>query len=500
MDLKFLTSCKEDLQNNYNKNVKVKVLKKLFFYFFISVIFFGLLFKIEYATDTYSVFNFDKQAIFNQYAMSGRFISAVVGKIVKTLNLSEQEIYLGSFVLAIACAVLSQYMLYTIIEKNVENIIIRLIIPTLIIINPFSIELFLYIEKGIMWFGILMCIAGVKSIVSFFETNKRKYILFAAILIFIANCSYQGIVGIFVSITLVFILKYSNSIKQFIINNFIVGSVYVVPAVLDFLIMKLIFKTSRINGNVALIESVKKILKYTIEMYIKMYNLLPKYAFILLILFTFTVFCSKIWKEKKIVHILKILYLIIGITIFAVAPHFIQPTDLIWFVPRSTYSFASMYGIIVLYLVMNYEINGLFKKVIIAISCFFILFQAQKFIKIEKDRYILNKKDENITMIIIEQINNYEKQTGKRITQVSIFEDEKPNYTYNGIFATGDMNIKCYSTNWSAIEILKYYSKKDLKLVEKDKEIELRFKNRNWDEFSFEQIIFKDNTINICNF
>ena len=297
MDLKFLTSCKEDLQNNYNKNVKVKVLKKLFFYFFISVIFFGLLFKIEYATDTYSVFNFDKQAIFNQYAMSGRFISAVVGKIVKTLNLSEQEIYLGSFVLAIACAVLSQYMLYTIIEKNVENIIIRLIIPTLIIINPFSIELFLYIEKGIMWFGILMCIAGVKSIVSFFETNKRKYILFAAILIFIANCSYQGIVGIFVSITLVFILKYSNSIKQFIINNFIVGSVYVVPAVLDFLIMKLIFKTSRINGNVALIESVKKILKYTIEMYIKMYNLLPKYAFILLILFTFTVFCSKIWKE-----------------------------------------------------------------------------------------------------------------------------------------------------------------------------------------------------------
>ena len=475
-------------------------MKKLFFYFFISVIFFGLLFKMEYATDTYSVFNFDKQAIFNQYAMSGRFVTAIIGKMVKILNLSEQAIYLGSYILAMNCAVFSQYLLYTIIEKNVENNIFRLIIPILIIINPFSIELFLYIEKGIMWFGILMCIIGVKSIVSFFETNKRKYILFAMILMFIANCSYQGIVGIFVSITLVFILKYSNSIKQFIVYNYIVGSVYVVPAVLDFLIMKLIFKTSRINGNVALIESFKKILKYTIEMYIKMYNLLPKYAFILLILFTFTVFCSKIWKEKKIVHILKILYLIIGITIFAVAPHFIQPTDSIWFVPRSTYSFASMYGIIVLYLVMNYEINGLFKKVIIAISCFFILFQAQIFIKIEKDRYILNKKDESITMQIIKQINKYEKQTGKKITQVSIYEDEKTNFTYNGIFATGDMNIKCYSTDWSAIEILKYYSKKDLKLVEKDKKIEQKYNNKNWDEFNLEQIIFKDNTINICNF
>ena len=38
------------------------------------------------------------------------------------------------------------------------------------------------------------------------------------------------------------------------------------------------------------------------------------------------------------------------------------------------------------------------------------------------------------------------------------------------------------------------------KLVEKDKKIEQEFKNKNWDEFNFEQIIFKDNTINICNF
>ena len=475
-------------------------MKKIYFYFFISVIFFGLLFKMEYATDTYSVFNFDKQAIFNQYAMSGRFITAVVGKIVKTLNLSEQAIYLGSFILAIACVSFSQYLLYTIIERNVENSIIRLIIPTLIIINPFSIELFLYIEKGIMWFGVLMCIVGVKSIVNYFKTKKKKYILLAIILMFIANCSYQGIVGIFVSITLVFILKHSNSIKQFIINNYIVGSVYAVPAALDFLIMKLIFKTNRTNGQVVLIDSLKKILKCLMQMYVKMYNLLPKYAFILLILFTFAVFCSKIWKEKKILHILKIMYLIIGITFFAIAPQFVQPTDFIWFVPRTTYSFASMYGILVLHLVMNYEINGLLKKVIIAISCLFILFQAQKFIKLEKDRYILNKKDENITMQIIEQINNYEKQTGKAITQVSIYEDEKPNLTYNGIFATGDMNIKCYSTNWSAIEILRYYSKKDLKLVGNDKIIEQIFKNKNWDEFNFEQIIFKDNTINICNF
>ena len=137
--------------------------------------------------------------------------------------------------------------------------------------------------------------------------------------------------------------------------------------------MKLIFKTNRTNGQVVFIDSLKKILKHLIQMYVKMFNIMPKYAFILLILFTFAVFCSKIWKEKKILQILKFLYLIIGISFFAVMPQFIQPTDSIWLVPRSTYSFASMYGIIVLYLEMNYEITGLLKKSIIVISCFFIL-------------------------------------------------------------------------------------------------------------------------------
>ena len=130
------------MPSNYNKNLilnEEKFLKKLWFYFFISVLFFGLLFKIEYATDTYSVFNFDKQAIFMQYAMSGRFITAIVGKMVKMLDLSEQVIYMASFIIAIICLCFSQYVLYTIIEKNVESKFLKLIIPILVIINPFSI-------------------------------------------------------------------------------------------------------------------------------------------------------------------------------------------------------------------------------------------------------------------------------------------------------------------------------------------------------------------------
>ena len=476
--------------------------KRIFiFYFVITIIFFGMLFKLEFATDTYAVFNFDKEEVFMQYAMSGRFITGIIFKILKIINVPEIIMYELSFLLAIACATLSQFILYQIIEKDVKNKWLKTLIPTLIIINPFSIELFLFIEKGIMWFGILMCILAVQQTVKFLETKQKKYTIEALLLMFIANCSYQGVVGIFLSISLVFILKYSKNIKQFIVNNFIVGVIYVIPAFLDLILVKKLYKSSRINGQVLFLNSLKVILQNTKNMYLKMYNLLPKYAFILLILFTFMAFCCKIWKgNKKILNISKFFYIIIGITFVAIVPQIFQPTNLIWFSPRSTYSFASMYGILILYLAMNYELGYIIKNLVLVISFLLLIIQMQKFITIEKDRYILNKNDKKVTMQIIEQIENYEKQTGNSINQISWYQDEKANYTYDGIFVTSDMNVKCYSSDWSTVEILKYYLKRNIRLAENNEVLADYFKNKNWDEFNIEQVMFDKRLLYLCNY
>ena len=274
--------------------------KKIFtLYFIITIIFFGMLFKLEFATDTYAVFNFDKEAVFMQYAMSGRFVTGVVLKKLKIMDSSETAIYLLSFALAIFCATLNQYILYKIIEKDVKSRWLKILIPTLIIINPFSIELFLFIEKGIMWFGILMCIYAVQKVIQFFETKQKKYLLISTILMLLANFSYQGVVGIFLSVSFVYTLKYSKNIKQFITNNLIVGFVYAIPALLDFVLVKTLYKASRINGKVIFLESLKIIMQNIQNMYIKMCDLLPKYAFILLIIFTFAVFCCKILKGNN---------------------------------------------------------------------------------------------------------------------------------------------------------------------------------------------------------
>ena len=476
--------------------------KKVFlWYLLLTILFFGMLIKLEYATDTYSVFNFDKEAVFMQYAMSGRFITAVVLKFLKIANFSEYAFYLSSYILAIICATISQYKLYTTIGEDVENKALKIIIPTLIIINPFSIELFLFIEKGLMWLGILMCVLAVENFQKYFELKKIKNLLYSTVFMLVATCLYQGVVGIFLAIAFVFVLKYSKDIKQLVLNNFIAGLIYGVPAVADFLAIKILFKTSRINGQIVFLDSIKKVGKNTINMFLTTYNLLPKYTFILLILFTFAVFCSKIWKEKqKILPIFIFIYIVIGVLFSALVTQIVQPTNSIWFVPRSTYCFGALYGILILFLAINCRLEEISKNIIVIISIVMIIFQVQKFISIENDRFRLNEKDYKVTMQIIDQIEHYEEQTKNRITEIAWYQDAKPNYTYDGVFATGDMNVKAYSSDWSTVEILKYYLKRDIKLAEKDENMEDILKRKNWDEFDEKQIIFEGNKMNLCNY
>ena len=455
---------------------------------------------MEYATDTYQVFNFNENQIYYQFASSGRFITAVIGMIVKLLKLSEETIYWSSTFIAIICIIISIIKMYKIVKKDVKSKALQILIPILIIVNPFSIELFLFIEKGVMCFGVLMCIYAVEKTIKYFENGKRTNIIYGAIFMLLANCSYQGVVGIFVAICLVYIIKYSRNTKEFIKNNLIVALVYGIPAILDFIILKNLYRTSgRIGGDIVLIGSIKRIINESYKMIVLNYQILPKYSFILAIVFTFVILWCKITIDKKI---LKFLYIIIGVIFITILPQFMQSTSSIWFVPRSTYPFASLYGIILLFLSINEKkLNKILIAQITVVSIILLIFMLQKFLIIVKDRYEVNKKDYEISMQIVEKIKSYEKMTGNLINKIEIYTDKNPRYTYDGIFATGDINVKAYSTDWSTKGIVEYYLNRELKQQDSDVEIKEEFLSKDWNEFNIdEQVILKNDILILCRF
>lgn len=479
--------------------------KDIWFFSIVTILFFGVLVRVEFATDTYAVCNFSAKALFEQFASSGRFVTAIIGAILKLLNIKNETMYIYSFILAIICMIISQYKLYKIIKIDVKNNILSKIIPILIVLNPFSVELFLFIEKGIMVMAVLMCIFALENIIKSFEEKKKKYIIYATIYMFIASCSYQGVVGIFVAISLIYILKYSKSIKEFIINNIVVALVYGIPAIADYILVKILYSSSRINGEIILSKSLEKIYSSTIDMIKSTYALLPKYFFVGLVGIIILILIYKIITEKKLnkskfADLGKIIYILAGTIVVTIAPQLMQSTDQIWFVSRSTYTFASLYGILVLYLFINHQVDNWMKNIVIILSIVLLITQFYKFYIIEIDRYKVNAIDYEITQKICEEMNEYEKKTGNQITKIAIYQDSLPGYTYKGIFATGDTNIKAYSKDWSTIFIINYYSGRNLTSIDIDSKIAEEFNKNNWDNFDKEQLVFEGNTLHLCRY
>ena len=409
-----------------------------------------------------------------------------------------------SYVFAVICIILALYRLNKLIQKDIKNHILSAIIATLILINPFSLELFLYIEKGIMVLSVLICVLAVEQMDKFFQGNKKS-IIWAGILMVIANCCYQGTVGLFVAISLIYIVKYSKNVKQFIANNVIVALTYGIPALLNFLLVRFFFTNTRVNGQLILSESIMKVIDGTKRMLVNSYDLLPKYLFLVVIVIILGIIIYKAIREninakQKALKILGAFYLIVGTLFATVAPQMLQDTNSIWFVARSSYPMAAIIGILVLYLFSKFDIKEIMKNVIICILIIFLLIQYVYFMNYTRDNYIGNYIDKQVSLEINQEILNYEKETGNTIDTIAIYRDKTPQYVYPELKASGDINIKAYSADWCVSRILKLYTGREFNVVESNQEIKEQFEQKSWDYFSEEQIIFENNVMHLCVF
>jgi hypothetical protein len=199
--------------------------KKLYFFLLISILFYGALTKLNFMTDTYAVFETSARDMAKHFITSGRFVTALWYSICVFLNLKWNIVYIISFAVAIFSATIAMYKLYTIIMKEISNDRIATLISILIIANLFSIELFLYIEKGILILSVLFCVLAFEQIIKYFD-GRKKSLIYAIIYMIFANFSYQGTVALFVALSLVWIVKYTKDIKSFVKNNIITAICY----------------------------------------------------------------------------------------------------------------------------------------------------------------------------------------------------------------------------------------------------------------------------------
>lgn len=482
-----------NLKNNTN-------IKKIMIFFAITMIFFGMLINRECATDTYAVFTTGAKENIIHFLGTGRFVTAIAIVIVRLLRLNENCIYFLSFAVACISLIASLYELEKIIYKDVKKNVISIILATLIVLNAFIIELFLFIEKGILITSILFVILAIKHLIKFFESRDKKEFFKVLVWMFLANGSYQGTVALFIAVATVYVLKYSKSIKEFVLNNVVLGVCYAIPAIIDLIIGK-IFAGERISGKIILSESIKKVMQGTKNMFYS-YNMLPKYLFIVCFAIAIGFALFEIIKNKsniktKIIQVLSLIYIILGTLVATILPQIMQNTESIWMVARSTYAFSSLIGITLLYTFINFNVNKAEYAVVLMSICYLVI-QYKSFTNIEISRYKLNYIDKDETLNILNYIKEYENETGNKIENISVYQDKFVTYTYNDLFVTGDLNVRAYSSDWATKGILEYYSGRKFESTEKKKELEEKFEKENWNAFSKEQLVFENNTLHIC--
>ena len=501
------------LSNIKNKIYEIFITNKFLIFLIITIAFFGLFINMQYALDTYSVFSGELDSILTHIASCGRFVTVVFLYILMgILQLNESYIHLISFIVGIVSITIAMYKVYKIFktdsDKNIKNdilnILLLIVATVLIVINIFSIELFMYIEKGIMVASVMFSVLAFEQFTKCFNNKKCLLnILLAMGYMFLANCSYQGAVGIFAVLSFIYIAKNCKSFKDFIFKNLIIASIYVIPALTNLTIIKMFFNNSRVGGEVDFLQSVTKVIQNTKNMIAYTYNIIPEYMLFISVCIISLITVIYILKDKikitnKISSLCGMCYIGIATILITIMPYLMQNTNSIWFVPRSSYSYASILGAILMYLIIKYNLSNKFKIFILGLSSIIFIMQIISFTNLVIDNNIINYKDKEVTYEIIKLIQEYEIENKITIDKISIYYDEAPSYTYDGMQTIGDVNTKALFPEWSAKAIIEYFSGKTLVTEVNDEILKKQFASENYYEFNEKQVVFKDNTIHIC--
>lgn len=461
----------------------------------VVLLFFGINFIPEFSVDTYSMFEVSQWEWLLH--TSGRIVSVFFFWLFEQLPLSGTEIYFISWFVAVVCMSIAVYILAKMIYIITSNLWICVGISFMTIANIFSIEYFLFVEKGIFMLAILMNVLAVYYFDKYMDNGKLWELIFSFFFLLIAVFIYQTSLGVFVVISLPFIWKHSKRFWEFAKNTFIAAMLYGVNLVIAFCALKLL-GSSRINTDFDWIKNVRETLKWFKIVTLGSLSILPKNCFgVLLLLLVVGILCSLRHHERKGYILLGMMFLVAGAYVVGFFPYFSGVAD--GYSPRILYPFASILGVLLIY----YCLNGLDKlKLGYWIMCIGIIatlvIQYVSFTEIIIERYKVNQTDKYLTEVIASRIQEYETLSQQKIQYISFYRDQNPCYCYSDLNTASFLSVRAHGTSWSDLNSLNYYLNSSYKVGDINDSYAEYFGQNNWDVYSENQLIFDGDTLHIC--
>lgn len=518
---KFFAFKKNEKLNNIN--IKEKILNnKKDIYIFLAMTIFSVIIcanflRIHFAADTYCLNSYGYHSYILHFLNSARIFSALELWISQILDITLLTNLRIMSVIAIGCMALSWFILYKYSIKLLQkeksiffNILIGLV-SFLIIFTFSTCEMLMFAESGMMGLSILLSIIAA----CIFNSNVKHRYIWSWVLVLLASFAYQSTIALFVLVALI-MESYRNNgdIKKIVKEALMIGLIYGISLVINLGVVKIIENIQNSSMRATTIpqisEFINTIIEYGTVMVYDTFNLIPKGLYLGIIGIISIVFIYKVYKSKRYFDIFEYIMLILLAFIMPLLPVIVTPQEQQYLEPRMTPSFASILGILILYIICKMQNQDdknntnksekIINKILIFISTFLVVMNSIYFIYASTENRASAYLDRNVAKSIIEEIYEYENENQIKIENIGLAWDKNPSNYYNGQPTMESANVRSMVIDWSVLEVIEFYSGEKYNKVETPSNIIEIFNEKNWDFYNQDQLIFEGNTLYICLF
>ena len=466
------------------------------------------LLQMHISSDTYNFMDLGYFTYPIEYFMKdARLISTFVTYLAGILKLPYNVFIIIMQILAIIISAFSIYCVYNAVSKkakiqgNLPKVLI-IMASFILIFNCMSLEYLLYAECSIMCLSLLLSILAAKVFTDE-KTNKRS--IKAMLIMILASFCYQGAINIFLPLVMLFLFIDANRkpakelIKKILLAFGILASVYLINIAAIYAI-NLALGASQQRISRGILDNLRYFKYIMIDIVMNTlvhnYNLWPMGVTIISVV---SILIILLFQKKKIRNIVQYLILVIvsfGICVVSVL--FMESPSL---EPRMAMAIGGIVGMSLIYAISINQ-NKIAKKIITLITILFFVYNLVNTIQIYTAHIATNKIDANMGIAIKYKIEEYEKETGNKVTKVGYKRDTNHrDYHYGWDKKYSSFGQRAFDNYYCIIEALNYYCDRKFEAVRMDEEVyEKYFAGKDWQAYSDEQIVFVEDTMYICTY
>lgn len=474
--------------------------------------------QMHYSSDTFVLYNLGYLKYPSEYFLrDGRIISTLFCYLGGILHLPIPVYiiamdFIGMIFLSVAIYIMSKIFINIIKPTKLKWEILIYLAAFILILNQYTLEYLLFPESAVMCLGILFTVLAVKEFVD--NDNKYKYLKIFLYLL-LTGLSYQGELNIFpILAILVLVLKQikeKKETKEFIkdfakeLIKLIVVTVSILVICLGIVhISEYFFGSTKknimeITNMRTFIRKLNIVLRYSKEIIINCINMFPQYSVVACVIISLIIM---IITKAKFQTIVNYIFLVIVSIASVVLPLFAVTAGIC---ARLSIPVMMIFGMSLIILIANVqaEKKKYKRRIVIIFTILLFIMNAVFIIRNTTEHIAANKVDENDGKTINYLIEKYEEKNNIKVTKFGYTYDFEPQQFAVGIEHMQSLTERKLACSWCVLYAMDYYCQRDFELVqfdtsvlrENEEESLNRNGNRNYEVFSDEQIIFKDDTI-----